>query len=566
MSIYSILNIANNSLKATQTSIQITSNNIANVSTPGYAREEAVLEEEKPVPSGSMLIGDGVKVKTIKRYSDSYLDLSIQKKNTTLQEQSDLSAYLQQIQSYLDEDNSHLTSYTTTFFNNWQNLSTDPQSSGMKGTVLAAGQNLAQSISSVRTEIKSLQADINGTVQQTVTEVNGLLSDIASLNKLIVDAQGTGAQANSYIDQKTDLLNQLSKKIGITTFDDANGVTTVLSSSGKPLVENDSAWGLATTPDQTTGYYRVAWKDSSGNLYDITDSLAGGSLKAAIDTRDDYAVQFLGNLDALSQTLLDNVKWTIKGSTTATSFFSGTGAGDIAVSSDLVADPTRIAASSDPVNKPTGNDIALAMAALYDENLLGTKQLSHKSGSDALGDTFADPTQAVGTLLSPPSSSSGTISIKGKTYNIDLATQSLDTIAANINASPPTGVTASVVSSTQNGVTVYRLKLTNVGASDLTDQGNVLQTLGVMEGTSTFTNYTSAMVSKIGEMTSGAKNADQYNQDTLTILQQQRESVSGVSIDEEMANLIKYQYAYQASAKLFTVADELLQSLLGVVR
>jgi flagellar hook-associated protein 1 len=455
VSIYSILNIANNSLKAAQTSIQVTSNNIANVSTPGYARQMAVLEEAAPIPTDVGLLGDGVTIRTITRYADDYLERSIQKKNTSLQEQQDLTTYLQRIQGFLNEDNSHLSDNITEFFNGWQSLSTDPQNLGMKQTLVSAGQNLAESINMMHTQIKGLQTDINASLEKSIEDINGTLSSIASLNSLMVQAAGTGTQANGYRDQKTALLNELSKKLDIVAFEDKNGETTILTAGGKPLVESGNAWSLTTVTDPTTGYPKVAWKDSAGALTDISDSLGGGSLKAMIDVRDTHAVEFLNDLDQLSRGLIDNVKWTLNGAAQPTSFFQGTGAGDLAVSTAISDDPSLVAASSDPVNNPTDNDVALSMAALYSQKLLDSNS-------------------------------------------------------------------------------------------------------------STFTDFSSSMVSQIGEMTKGAQDASQYNEDTLKVLQQQREAVSGVSLDEEMANLIKYQYAYQASARLFTVADQLLQSLLAV--
>ncbi len=120
----------------------------------------------------------------------------------------------------------------------------------------------------------------------------------------------------------------------------------------------------------------------------------------------------------------------------------------------------------------------------------GAEQLAHASGSDALSDTYryadkeADtPDKTISTLLGLANPQSGLVTIKDKSYTIDLSTATLNSIAAAINADPPTGTTASVVSVTDDDyVTTYKLKLTNVGFSDLTDQNNVLETLGMLEG------------------------------------------------------------------------------------
>ncbi len=120
----------------------------------------------------------------------------------------------------------------------------------------------------------------------------------------------------------------------------------------------------------------------------------------------------------------------------------------------------------------------------------GTEQLAHASGSDALSDTYrysededTTPDKTISSLLSLTDPQSGLVTIKDKTYTIDLSTATLNSIAAAINADPPTGTVASVVSVTDDDyVTTYKLKLTSVGLSDLTDQNNVLETLGILEG------------------------------------------------------------------------------------
>ena len=563
MSIYSVLNIAKGALSASQTSVQVTSNNIANVNTPGYARQQAVLEETTPMPTDLGLLGNGVTVQTVRRYYDKYLESTIRSKTSNSEEQSVLSTYLNRVQGFLNEDNSNLSSNITAFFNDWQSLSSDPTNSSLKQTIVAQGQKLTQSISTIYTDLKGIQSETNSQVVSDVDSINGTLSSIANLNQLIVETGG-GDKANSYLDQKTKLLDDLSKKMGVTTFDDEYGRTTILTRNGKPLVENGTAWKLTTVADATNGFSNVAWTDGSGTVSDLSDSIGGGELKALMDTRDKYAPEFLTAMDNLSAALKGNVKWSVNGVTT--SFFDGTSGGDFAVSQSLVDDPTLISSTSDPVNNPTDNDIALAMASLADKKLAGTRQLVHVSGSGGLSDAFSSSTAAIGTLLSPPSPETGTITIKGKSYAVNLGTDSLTSIAAAINADPPAGVTASVVSSTQNGITTYQLKLTNVTASDLGDQNNILQTLGVTEGTSTLTEYTATTVSRAGQVTADAESAAQYAADTLDTLSAQRASVSGVSIDEEMANLIKFQYAYQAASRLFNVADTMLQDLMGVIK
>ena len=308
MSIFSILNIAKGSLAATQTSIQVTSNNISNVNTPGYAREEAVLVEQRPVPSPVGLLGDGVTIKDVKRYYDKYLESSIQAKNSDLQEQTVLSTYLDRIQQFLNEDNSNLTGSITAYFNDWESLSANPNDTGLKQTLESQGESVARTIKSLYTDLRAIQTEVNDQINSEIDSVNTLLSSIAAINRLIIQSSGASSNTNSYQDQKADLLNQLSQKMDIQAFDDKYGRTTILTADGRPLVENGTAWKLAPVQDSSTGYSKITWEDGNGVKTDITAGLGGGKLKALVDIRDSYAPGFIDDLDDLADSLIDNVK------------------------------------------------------------------------------------------------------------------------------------------------------------------------------------------------------------------------------------------------------------------
>ncbi|HPU29296.1 MAG TPA: flagellar basal body protein [Syntrophorhabdaceae bacterium] len=117
MSISSILNIAKNALSASQIGMQVTSHNISNVNTKGYARQAPVFEELSPSSIGGLLLGNGVKVESIVRYADKYIEKQLNLKNNEFQEQTIYSQYFERIEGILNEDSNKLTSYITDFFN-----------------------------------------------------------------------------------------------------------------------------------------------------------------------------------------------------------------------------------------------------------------------------------------------------------------------------------------------------------------------------------------------------------------------------------------------------------------
>jgi flagellar hook-associated protein 1 len=473
MSITSILNIAKNSLTVNQVSVQVTSHNISNVNTEGYSRQEVVLAEETPSLIGSCLLGNGVKASGVKRYYDKYLDQQISKKNMELGEQQVYQKYFERIESILNEDSSKLTNNITEFFNAWQELSTDPQNVAVREGIVSSGQNMNRSIKNIYNGLKSIQIEQNNNVKMEVTEINRIVASIADINDKIFEGSAGSGEANDYLDRRNQYVKELSNKIDITSFEDQYGRMTILTSAGKTLVDGGKSWELDTMNDAATGFYKIGWKDSSGNLSDITDYISGGSLRGLVEMRDGQLNDSIADIDELARVIITEVNsihqngYTLNHTATVPdapdgiSFFkeiTANYAKNIDFSDEVKADLKNIAASSEADSGiPIGNSIALDIAALMDENLF-------------------------------------------------------------------------------NG------------------------------GTETVVNYTASITNNIGQLTKGAKDFAQYSEDTMLAMEKQRESVSGVSLDEEMANLMKYQYAFQASSRLFTVADELFQSILEAIK
>ncbi|HOJ42538.1 MAG TPA: flagellar basal body protein, partial [Syntrophorhabdaceae bacterium] len=149
MSISSILNIAKNALSANQMALQVTSHNIANVNTKGYARQTPVFKEEAASSIGGILIGNGVKVDSVIRFYDKYIEKQLASKNSEYQERSIYSQYFDRIEGVLNEDNTKLTSSITEFFNFWQELSTDPESTSAREGILASANGMSRTINNI---------------------------------------------------------------------------------------------------------------------------------------------------------------------------------------------------------------------------------------------------------------------------------------------------------------------------------------------------------------------------------------------------------------------------------
>jgi len=457
------MNIAKVALFSQQAAMQVVSNNVANVNTKGYMRQEAILNETESVQTNFGLIGSGVTIEKVMAHYDKYLESSVAKENNATEEQKTYEQYFSRIESVLDESNTNLTSNITAFFNAWQSLSTDPLSTTARTNVEMEGANVSRSIRNIYSELKNTQSEVNNDVAQEVTDINATLKSIAEVNVKVYEEGVGGKDDATLISQRTQLIKDLSGKMDIQYFEDKDGGMTVMTSGGKILVDRGNVNQLSAELSGTDNTYSVVWNSGTGTTSDITNLIQTGSLKSYIDIRDNQIPGFIDNINNLAQSLMTETNdvhstgYTVYGTTDINFFKNMTQdyAAYIDVSDEVKADVGNIAATSSATNT-SGNDIAMTLADL----------------------------------------GSASVTIDGQ-----------DT---------------------------------------------------------TYVDYSASIASQIGNLSKNASDLSQYHQNLLSAVEAQRDSVSGVSIDEEMTNLIKFQYAYQAAARLLNTADTLFSTLLSI--
>ena len=342
----SSLNIALQSMEAEQEALSTTTNNIANVNTPGYTRQTVSLEETPPVQYGGMLFGSGVAVGQITSQRDNLLQTRLDQET---QQQSKYSSYLgtmQQVQTLFNETNGNgLQGSITAFFSSLQQLSTNPSDPSLRQGVLSAARNLAQSFNNAANNLSQLQQNADITVTQSVNQINGLTSQIASLNNQISIATASGQNAGTFVDQRDQLINQLSGLVDVSKIDAGNGSITLTTSSGTALVAGNQAFQLSAQTNPATGFQDVFAQGS-----DITLGLTGGTLAGAIQARDQSIPAILSSLDALASGLGNSMNTINKAGTDLNgnaggNFFTVPSAGAAGGLSVAITDPSKIAAS-----------------------------------------------------------------------------------------------------------------------------------------------------------------------------------------------------------------------------
>jgi flagellar hook-associated protein 1 len=365
----SSLNMALQSMQAEQEALSTTTNNIANVNTPGYTRQTVSLQEAPPVQYGGLLLGNGVAVSQITSQRDNLLQTRLDQET---QQQSKYDSYLgtmQQVQTLFNETTGNgLQGSLTAFFNSLQQLSTSPSDPSFRQGVLSAAHNLALSFNNTANNLAQLQKNADGTVAQSVNQINNLTSQIASLNVQISSATASGQNAGTFIDQRDQLINQLSGLIDVSKIDAGNGSISLTTSSGAALLSGNQSFALTAQMNPATGFQDVYSQGA-----DITSGISGGSLAGAIQARDQTIPSILSSLDSLASGFGNsmnsiNAAGTDLNGNPGGSFFtlppsgSAGAAGSIRVA---ITDPSKIAAGLN--GSPGDNSNVNAMLALQNQ-------------------------------------------------------------------------------------------------------------------------------------------------------------------------------------------------------
>jgi flagellar hook-associated protein 1 FlgK len=278
MGLTSDLNVSVQSLMASTEAMDVTTTNMANINTPGYARRRVVLEES--APSGTDQSSTGVDVKTIQSLRDSVLDLSINANTSQQNLNSTISSALSAVQVvFSDTASGSIGSSIDSFFNSLQQLSTSATSGSLRSNVLTAASNVASAFQSTASVITQAQQQADQSVVQSTSDANSLLQQIADANAQISSAQNLGQSSNSAQDQLSGLLTQLAGIMDYKTVNSSDGLT-LTTADGVPLVVGSKAYSL-TNQLNSSGY-----NDVYAGSTDITATIEGGNLGGYLQTRD----------------------------------------------------------------------------------------------------------------------------------------------------------------------------------------------------------------------------------------------------------------------------------------
>lgn len=355
--------IALSGLGAAQAGLQTSTNNVANINTPGYTREEPILEESDPIIQGNIAYGGGVQVEGIQSLSDNLLNLQV---SDETQQQSQSQAYvnaMNQVQTLFPDDTTGIGAQMSAFFQSLNNLSTDPSDLTLRQDVLSSADDMASTFNSTSNQLTQTSQQLDLDVQQQVQQVNQITQQIAALNTQLSEVSSTGQDYASYEDQRSNLIQQLSGLIDVSQVSDGNSLT-LTTKQGAALVVDGSAYALTTSPD-SNGVQQIY--SAQGN--EITSQISGGSLGGILQARDQAIPSLQTQLDSLASGLVEALNAAnqmgtdLNGNPGGNLFEPITGTGAAASMAVAITDPALLAAGSDGSSGSNGNIANLTAVA-----------------------------------------------------------------------------------------------------------------------------------------------------------------------------------------------------------
>ena len=267
--LFSSINVALSSLLAQQQATTVYENNVANVNTEGYHRQEAQVTSAPSVSlsnsyygTGVGQMGSGVLVTSIKRYAVDFYDTRYRLENQEAAKWTTEESIVSQLEATLAETTTDgLLPKIDAFFNEWQASANDPTDTSVRRELLDSAKDLTSAFNTRYEQIYSIRAEQDLTIKQSVDEINSLAQSICNLNREISRIISVGDQPNTLLDARDLALDRLSELAGATSFEQANGEVTV-SINGHILVGGHESYALHTEMDsENEQLTKIVWSD-----------------------------------------------------------------------------------------------------------------------------------------------------------------------------------------------------------------------------------------------------------------------------------------------------------------
>lgn len=546
----SIINSAMSGLSAAQAALSTTSNNISNYTVAGYSRQTTVLAQANSTLQGNSYYGNGVNITGVQREYDAFIATQLRGSSANYSAVSTQHSQISNIDDLLSTSTTSLSTSLQGFFTNLQNVVSNANDPSARQSMLSNAQGLVSQFQTSAQYLNNMQNSVNADVDSSIKQVNTITSQIADLNKQIGKlSTANGAAPNDLLDKRDQLVNTLNNVVGVTVSQQDGGYTVAMA-NGLTLVNGDKSHDLvampsSSDPTRTT----IGYVDKQAGNVEIPEKLiTTGSLGGllAFRTQDlDLAQNQLGQLAAAFTTSFNDVHkqgFDSKGNQ-GVDFFN--------IGSPIVVGNSKNSTAASVTAEWT--DTSALKASNYTVSYDGNNWTATRA-SDSTAVTITAGTDASGNT-----------------------TLSFDGLKLTVAGTPaPAAKDSFLVKPVQNAINDMSVAITSEsqvaaagavgGESDNRNAQKLLnlQDVKLVGGNATLSQAYATIVSSVGNKTSSLETTSTTQKSVVSQLTQRQQSVSGVNLDEEYANLTKYQQYYMANAQVLQTASTVFNALINI--
>jgi len=540
----SLLGVGSSGLAAAYAAINATSNNIANVNTPGYSRQNVVQTTMPGQFSSGGFFGRGVTIESVRRAFDAQVNGQVQFSEAQSAEAATQSRLMRAVDELFATDDVGMGNALDNFFSSMTQASSRPSDIASRAAVISSGLELASRLNQASSQVDEQGRNVDLGIRATVVQINSLAQKIGRLNDAISLARGSGQMPNDLLDQRDEVVRQLNTQVGVSTLEQSDGSLNVFVSSGAALVVGNTPASMSISFDPTDPQKQLVGLSSANgattiNLQLSAASLNGGALAGQMKFRDINLVDAKNELGRLATAIA---------STFNAIHAAGTNMNG-AAGQALFTLPAPVAMPS-ALNTGTG---AISVSVAAASGLKPSDYRIDYNGSQYTITRLQDGTKSTTAALPVM----------------------LDGIAITLTGTPDAGDSFQL-QPVRNAAAGIKLAFSDprtlaFGLSNASgDNRNALALAAVAEqvtlGGLTFSQALGEISAKVGATARGFETSASIADKLLTQARSEQSSVSGVNLDEEAAKLIRYQQAYQASAKVIATAQTLFQTLIDMGR
>ncbi|HUW57394.1 MAG TPA: flagellar hook-associated protein FlgK [Planctomycetota bacterium] len=583
------LQMARSALAAQQLALEVTGNNIANANTDSYARRRVQMVSRPDIDLGSGLkLGSGVGVAGIQRVVDDFLDGRLRQANADCTSLDLQRQTLQRLEGLYGElGDADLSTMMNEFFNALDDLRNFPDEPAQRQLLVSLAQNLTEQFQMIRRGITDVRTSLDLQYRAAVQDVNSLTEQIAALNTEIIRTEGGGlyhGTAASLRDERDDLLRQLSDLVSINVVEQQAGGADVWVGSHLLVTDRqhfelrvetasdfDRDTGRWITSDQADGPSEVLLSYAVFDIDNTELQTEGGMLHGLLYSRDDILATQADTLDRL----VSNLVWEfnkVHSEGCGLAFFEDVTSVDAVTDADATLSSAGLSWS--PVNGSFNirvHDTAAGLVKTVNiqvdldgigtDDTLNTLVTKINSAMTAAGLNVSAAVNTDNTLSITSGATDTRFSFNDDTSNV-LAALGINTFFTGDNA-----LNVGINERITGKIDLVAGALTPTPA-DGTNAGRLaqLRTLAIDAlGGLSLEEYHQSCITDLAIETSLTKSRSDGAAAYMGTLQAERDAVSGVNLDEEAINLLRYQRAYQAAARYVTVIDEMVKTILAMI-